>query len=100
VEEDHQQVLYFLEDVWAAADSESLLPNAGVLTKTALALMALQRLAKPPISAIVHALSVIADDTAVVAAWAAFPGSFFLNQFYIICYYLVLFSFIMTTLNN
>jgi hypothetical protein len=87
VEEDHQQVLYFLEDVWAAADSEAWLPNAGVLTRTALALMALQRLAKPPIPAIVHTLSVIADDTAVVNAWAAFPGSFF------IYYYLVEFRY-------
>jgi hypothetical protein len=35
----------------------------GVLTKAALAYVALKRLAKPPVRAIEHALSVLVDDT-------------------------------------
>jgi hypothetical protein len=41
----------------------------GVLTKTALAYEALKQGAKVPVPAVEHALSVLADDTDIEAAW-------------------------------
>jgi hypothetical protein len=59
----------------AEAFAGTLFAQAGVLTKTALSLMALEHMDEPPDEAIEHALAVIADDAPVTVAWSAFPGT-------------------------
>jgi hypothetical protein len=45
----------------------------GPLTKVALALVALQQLAHPPLAAVDHALGALSDDS-IAAAWASIRG--------------------------
>lgn len=72
-ERDRVRLCGLVEEMWR--DLDACTREAGLLARTALALLALEYLEQPPESAIEHAAVVLADEAPISAAWAAFPGT-------------------------